>query len=306
MTASSNDTLKMAMRLWYLDAKDPKISPAKADTCKRTAALATIVHAYIVSVLQVGEINWEYAIINPMGGNVTEVASVVLLILRKDLSQTPLDFSAVVSTLKVILKLYRHTPIAEACVSQNFVPLLINTLTGLAALLATPVPADSDAATTMLHCVELCVDCSAMSTLVANGVDSMVQIVEAQTLSVFLKLSPWMDKICSSPESAVLGLVSNVLPVFLVYLPVLRAVEKSLSNISELGLEADVPKSEPFSAAWVALGTLVEERSKLKGELKSMEGRICDSKQVFFCVSVIICIHFADDPFVVRQNRYHE
>ncbi|KIM82786.1 hypothetical protein PILCRDRAFT_820070 [Piloderma croceum F 1598] len=114
------------------------------------------------------------------------------------------------------------------------------------------------------QCLTFCIIYLDMSFIDSEDAGTWIaQAIDAQLIPAFLKSTRFfvhdgaLEQICPK-------ILGDVIPQYLVYRTVLRAVARSLKNIRRLGLEGLVPENGPFRDSWTTLNELVNERLGIK------------------------------------------
>lgn len=187
--AASQDVCKLLKRLWYLEVKESCFNPWLSDGPRSTVILSGVVRAYIEALLKSGDLDWVAIVIAPMGGDVSEVASAAIFHLRGPLSQSPVDHVRLALATYFMTTLARYPHISYVLLANNSPRLVTNAFVSLA---ASPVSKDLDSFTLS---ATACTSYLATCTRATTGLDWVIQMVEANILTAFVKLSSWMDRV---------------------------------------------------------------------------------------------------------------
>lgn len=204
-------------------------------------------------------------------GGTTEVTSLAIEQLRLLQGPAP-DYVFFCSGMRVIMQLFQSSPkIHHALLSPHCLAALINALRVL-----NSSSRDADAIQTSLS---LCYAFVALYLDSTDGFTWVIRALEDQLLPTILKSAPLLldgrVKYCKL-------ILTNVLPGYLIYHSVLRAVARSLKSIESLGLDAHVcPGSSELLFPWAKFKRYAQDRLDIKAYHDQMGSRSkCDNLEV--------------------------
>lgn len=117
---------------------------------------------------------------------------------------------------------------------------------------------------------------------VTDGITWLIEALEADLLIALVRCEPWERYLVmpNSAEECLYPFLTNVLPTYSVYRSCLIVMDKHLTKIRKLGLDAAARQSgvlSPFWRAWDEFVTLVESRKAILACLSP--GGIIDSRE---------------------------
>lgn len=151
--------------------------------------------------------------------------------------------------------------IRYALLSKQSIKVVTNTFGRL-----TSRPFSPALARDVASCISACCYYIGTYMLSMNGVMWITIALEAQLLPALLRCEPWLRTLQNiDPQGHHILLLSRQLSPYLVYLSIVHCCEKSLRQVSELGLGKPMNRAvSPFWDAWGAFQARVEEVLEFK------------------------------------------
>lgn len=110
-----------------------------------------------------------------------------------------------------------------------------------------------------------------------DGIPQVICVLESGILPVLLRAERWLLHLQSRQREDFLTFLRDVLPIYLVYISVLRVAAKELKRIERLGLEDGINKKGPLWDAWTLFKNTAQERIEVAGKLVH---RTCNNTKV--------------------------
>lgn len=224
--------------------------------------------------------DWEHCVIEPMGGDTEEIAIMALRHLRDDFSRwTEWDHTWVLTHVRLLSNISFCKRICVATLSQKSIRPVTETIISLVnnsdlSAVHTSYPRSS--------CLPYC--CLYLGRFLDEyGANTIIQAIQAGIIPALLQTGPWTRLEDQSLAGYTLGLISDVIPRYMLYRLVLRALAKSFEDIRALGLEAKMAKSGRLWETWSRFKALFEERWEIQMGLEeffSKSHKSCHNKEV--------------------------
>ena len=266
----------LLVKLWTAQAEDPE---SYSTSSLYNITLGKVLQVYITWYSTENHSpNWDEEVLGPMNGDAGRLALAALCHLRvRDSLQSKTDIQPVTDSLGIIGALSFHSPIRYALATNHSFRIVTKVLTSV-----TSQPYSPSTAGTVCLCIVQCYKYLICWLETANGVSGIQQALETGLLPALVKSDAWLSKIEMSQMTILLPLLSNVLPKYLIYRSIVRAVTKSLRNISALGTEGKMDQGAPLWLAWLRFKQVAADRSRIDKEMEiGNAGRmICSNKNV--------------------------
>jgi len=214
---------------------------------------------------------WLDQIIAAADNNPTVVAKTILERIRANLLEPGVlstDYAAIHKDLLIAMGFSQAaTPaVCHALRSHHSIPTITKAMLCLSSDRHANAPPHSTRIPDRFisQCLTFCIIYLDMSFIDSEDAGTWIaQAIDAQLIPAFLKSTRFfvhdgaLKQICPK-------ILGDVIPQYLVYRSVLRAVARSLKNIRRIGLEGLVPENGPFRDSWSTLNELANERLGIK------------------------------------------
>jgi MYND finger len=243
-------------KLWIAEAEEGGVMCFKAST----------VLERFVSAPKPG---WLDQIIAAADNNPIIVAKTILKRIRANLLEPGAlrtDYAAIHKDLLIAMGFSQAaTPaVCHALRSQHSIPTITKAMLRLSSDRHANAPPHRIPDRFIGQCLTFCLIYLDMSFINSEDAGTWIaQAIDAQLIPAFLESTRFFvhDGTLKQISQKILG---DVIPQYLVYRFVLRAVARSLKNIKRLGLEGLVPENGPFRDSWTTLNELANERLGIK------------------------------------------
>ncbi|KAH7928362.1 hypothetical protein BV22DRAFT_1126643 [Leucogyrophana mollusca] len=217
--------------------------------------------------------DYDEYIISPMG-SVNSIVKTALKYAREELSQSPVDPRDACACISVLHALSDHEPFLYESLAQNAVGVASQLLYQVASV---PANSDRDEVVFAIH------EISRYLAFAADTIDGstwVLQAVEAQLLPTLLKASRWLPRSLLPQHEVYLCLLTEILPKYLVYISIIRAVTKAIAVVEHLGLEDSLDRASDLWKAWASFKDYASSRVEAKDGLeRSLMEVFCSNKQ---------------------------
>ncbi|KII87049.1 hypothetical protein PLICRDRAFT_243254 [Plicaturopsis crispa FD-325 SS-3] len=221
-------------------------------------------------------------VLDAAGGDAALVATTVLARLRTSLATADVEDIVVHLSLIHEFSCISCRPLHLALINHGAIPETIKVLSWSNARAMDGTPPDT---------ISLCFNNILLGFYSANGSAWAVQALDSGLLTALLRSARWMSSQNTGDAHVefLINFFSEVLPKYLVFRSVLRAVRKSISQVKKLGLTT-AASTGPLWDAWKAFQKLAEERLALLDAWDQEGGR-----SVLQACSRSQCVKYDDD-----------
>ncbi|KIJ64794.1 hypothetical protein HYDPIDRAFT_187668, partial [Hydnomerulius pinastri MD-312] len=268
-TTGKSSALTLMLKLWVLGADAPFMHYRSLGIFVAHPLLDLL-----RKVLNDLRFDWDKNIISPLGGNVESIVKIAMKYLRDELSQPTIDARNAGACVSLLSALSDHDPFLFAFLSHGSVSAVTQVL-----YRTTTLPSESDhnwiTHTIDESCLYLMIACEA-----PDGATWVHQTVDAQLLPTLLAASKWLPRSLASTHKEYFLLLSDVIPKYLIYVTVIRAVRKAITVIDGLRLEDNLDKAGDIWKAWCDFKSCVASRLEAKESYdRSTMGVLCSNKE---------------------------
>jgi hypothetical protein len=162
-------------------------------------------------------------------------------------------------------------PIRNALLAQHSIPAVTKIIVALIA--DTPSPA-----TASLKAVAIQYAFWNLTLLIhsTDGVTWVIQALEAKLMFALVRCEPWLPYMEDDPEEFLYPFLNKIMPNYSAYRSVLCIIEKSLTKIQKLGLDAGKSQDIPLWNAWNSFVEVAESHMEI---LRSAPGGLLQARE---------------------------
>lgn len=265
-------------RIWYLEATDPQLNPALISLATNMKGVVGNIFStskticeYVLEITNPPQLTWVIDLEAAADGKLHRVASTALAHLRRDIL-TPLKTREIWEDVQAMTVLSAYSPLQWSLLSQHSVR---TSALALSAMVSGRAPGPH-AAKDPNACDIITYLCFYLTTCFeAPGANVWVlRAVEAGLLPSLLRSNGWSRQIDVKHQINIV----EILPKYLAYASVMRAVTESLKKVDEDKLEAKLTSGSKLEEVWKTFRLRVTQREEIFRALQTVER--CHNKQV--------------------------
>lgn len=273
LSGSTSGYLELLTRLWVMQVRFPEyISPLSV----YPPASVLVAHTRTTIPTSAAAIE---KIISALGGKPDDVARLALEHLSASAQQTSSQSnysSSTGSVIDLMANFRTSPPLRYALLARHSVRAVTNILVSMSA-----APFSQDTAPSVALCMANCGHYLGFALEQTNGLTWVIQTLNAQFLPAILRSGPWIPHMDPALVKHFLLPLTSILPKYLMYVSVLRAVSRALRKVRSLGLEAKLVQRGAIWDAWSTFKYLAEERLEILSQSKDLQTRqVCHNDKV--------------------------
>lgn len=249
----------MLAQLWYLEIKDPDLSPYGISAAARKRLATFPLCKYVLRYTEEPELHWVPDILVACGGTIEEVASTSLAHLRLNLEQPQLDYDRIFDDVQVIGVLADHPPFSNELISQQSIRAV--TL-ALVSITSKPIPAEQYLKDRACGCIFYICLYLKMFMEEGDGITLSIRALEAKLLPALLRCDAWVPTLTVHYE-----ILQEILSKYVLYSSVLRRIVRSMEKIEKLHLENKLLPDGTMKPVWEEFKARVHERLQLSDDV---------------------------------------
>lgn len=244
------------LKIWAMEVEIPDYHPDDGEYCFTITGFLDLVFGALADDKDgLGQF------LVPMNGDMKYLASIALKHVQHSFRRAQSDMDSIIWSIHIITVLsYICDPIRNAFLAHHSIPAVTKIVVAMTA--DTP-PLDKASASLKAGAISYGFWNLILLIQSSEGVTWVIQALEAKLLFALAQCEVWVPYMTDDPNQFLYPLLDKVLPNYTAYRSVLYVMEKSLTKIQQLGLDARKSENVPLWRAWNKFAELAESRMEV-------------------------------------------